>query len=229
MVIIVFGAALMIWGVNMFQGRNLSKAPVFDLSAYDNLNLPDPKEVLGRLKNEPAGEEKVETATDDKTALVDELKNKIETASALKQRSLYFATTFQAETPEVTKKMVDNFLQDFPFLKNAPYEDLAALKCVAVVLPVENRHDLLKTLTKQVFDESLTVLVAPNFSGCFKSPKYYESIVKILQTYPDVKWVTTAPHVQYIARLDLTSVWNNNVDAIKKLGTDFGDVVKVVE
>ncbi len=231
-VFVVFASGLIIFGYNYILGKDFSKSPQFDLSMYDNVEVVDPAVVDKLMKSmDPQITAILEDKEPEKInqALVDELKNKIEQAAALKKQSLYFSTYFQAETPEATKKMIDNFTQDFPILKNAPYEDLAALNCFVVVLPVENRASLVKTLEKQVFDQSFNVLEAPNYSGCFKTPKYYEAIVAILKNYPELKWLTTAPTIKYSVRLDVSGIIKEHLEEIKKISTEYADVIKFIE
>jgi hypothetical protein len=110
LIIVIFAAGFLIYGVNKLRGVDLAAPPKIDVSAFD-LKLSPPV-----LKFD---DKEVAAPVDE--AAIEVLKNKIQAlAVAEEKHKIFFGAFFKQETPEETEKFIKNFLVDFSDLQKYP-------------------------------------------------------------------------------------------------------------
>ena len=218
LVIIVFGSGLGIYVWNLIQGRDLGKSPQFDLSAYDN--VPE-LQAIGEYLDGNKGQ----------NAIVPVVEEEKTVAPTLSAGYIYFRPSLQGGDYIETKKMVENFLKDFPLLQkmSANVEYLDYMKLLNVQLPDVGQEEIVQQLELDASVASVNNVDGLDYTVEFKKEKKLSEINTFLATYPAVK--LKAPLVEesdYIARLNYGDKLPLSSE-LGKLKSDYSDIVTIQE
>jgi hypothetical protein len=221
---IIFGSAILILGYSLIMGKDLTKPPEFDLSAYDELKWGNPEELFRKLlvseenNSNPGLSEK----------FIEKVSEEINNDYIFETRSIYFSQYFVADTAQKTRANLDNFILDFPELKIYRIVDLLEQKCYSVKMPVESREDIVEKLKADLQIEKIEVAAAPYYEVCFYQAKYDGEADVFLKNYGlNLDNLNSIP--EYIAYLSFGDDVGKIKELLEKLKLDYSDVILVVE
>ncbi len=232
--VIIFGSAFIIWGYNLiFHGRNLAKPPQFDLDIYSNVDMPHPEVVWQEMQDYFDQQKKQQAEQKIVEAVKEQLTEQQKTMTLeLRPNTLYFTSYFQGDDYLTTKKMLENFMTDFPWLMDLKMVDLLAQACVLVKVPVEVRENILASMREEA--EVLNLVAGdkgpPEYNLCFQEKKYHSAIVAWLEKYPQVELLSDTPAVgDYIAYIDFSEVADQYKEDIEYIKQNYSDVINITD
>jgi len=221
--ILASGLSLFVW--NRLHGKDLSKPPKFDLSAYENYDLPKNisavvnEELENTLNKKAGGEQNNATQIEQPPASTEEFT----------QGYIYFKDSFKGENLATTEELINKFLQDFSELKEFPVDDFDKIIKVEVELPALGREELLKALSSDTLINKVDVVEPPIWQIEFKGAGYEKEFVEYLKQYKDLKVKNSSRQTMlgYIAKVALSDI-QLKPEMLEKLQKEYSDVVKIV-
>jgi hypothetical protein len=232
LLVVIFGSGWIIYGWNKLQGRDLSKAPVYDGSedaryseAFAELMNTNSANIGDTNSANNANTNNTNTG-DANSANTGDANGK--TGFVFLADSIYLKNTFRVETAEETEKMVRDFLTDFPAIKDLVIENLEAPKVFLIELPVLNRERIMTALSRNKEVAALRAKEAPVWELELKVGKYEREVVEFLRSFKDVKLATVFPaNLEYIARIDISGQKEKLAETLANLEKNYLDVVTV--
>lgn len=213
LIVVILCSAFILYVWNAIHGRNLAEPPEFDLSIYNDPRTVIDFSILDKKVEEPKElKEELPPASE---------KNKLEAGY------LYFKDSFRLQTVAETDSLLNDFLQDFPALKDLAIENLEAQNLVEIELPALDRNELLEQLEELDLVERVAPLEPPVWQVKLTQSMYGANIESLFQKFEGIKIKSEiASDLEYIARLKYAELENVETD-LENLKKNFGDVVLV--
>lgn len=233
--IIIFGSAFVIWSYNLIvHGVNLAKPPQFDFSELQKNQMPTPDVVWRELQAKIEEQKKLEEQQKIAEAVKEQIEKKQAAIADLKitPMTLYFTEYFKGVDYEQTQAMIDNFMSDFPWMRDLKVNDLLAQKCFVVDVPVTGRETFLADLKQESIISSIEVgeSGAPEYDLCFLEKKYHQTVETWLEKYPQIIIVSSPPAVgDYIASIDLSEIYDLQIEDIEYIKKNYSDVIYLTD
>lgn len=203
---IIFGSGFIVYFWNLAQGKDLSKPPKFDLSAYD-IKFPRPA-VPGYIITPAPTESPVQE-------------------SLPAEHEIYFKPSFRAMTAAETEKRVTDFLNDFPAFQPFKFEDLESKRLIVAAFKPEFRTELLEALKTSPEILKFTEQGNNQLEIELKSKHYYEELKKILPRYDALVVMTEFKNeTGFIGKIDFVDKTGKESE-LEKMKKEFFDLVEV--
>ncbi len=228
LLILIFASGLAIFVWNKIQGRDLSKAPNFDLSAYNSIDLVndlDPsikKQISSELARAMKSKDKGENLFADKI-------NVDNNDKGLSSGFIYFKDSFRLENNTKTTNMIQSFLDDFPELKGAMLENFDVFKTIKIELPALERDKILEEVKAHELVADVLLVKAPVWQINFKLGRNEEEIQNFINNFPDVKMLPIERTIVegYVARASIKEL-KLEPAFIEKMQKEYSDVITIL-
>lgn len=224
LIILIFGSGLAIFVWNLMLGKDLSKPPTFDLSAYDDMSSFD--EIRENLI-EPQMKPEEEVAppveiVEDVVEVVDVDKVELESGK------IYFKDSFRLNTAFETTELIASFLEDFDGFEEVVVKNIEAEKVLEIELPALKREELIAELEANEQIEKVAMLEPPVWQVELKTELYEPAVVDMFTPYNGVVINTVFDSKKdFIAEIDLTEVEITD-EVLDKLESEYSDVLEIV-
>lgn len=223
---VIFGGGILIYSWNYLHGKNLNKAPEFDLALYEDPSWYTDKlsGAFHRLQGNQA-----QSATEPKEVEAQDLApSEAVLENNLEEGYIYFKNSFRLATAKETNDLIASFLQDFSQLKNLPIENLEALDKIKIELPAMGREKIIEKIKISKLVQGVEADTPPQWIVSLAKPMFRGDAEAWLQAIsPDILLITEFPSgLEYIARADYRGI-DKIEDILYKLKNDYSDVALI--
>jgi hypothetical protein len=202
---IIFGSGFLVYFWNLAQGKDLSKPPEFDLSAFD-------------IKIQRPYESDKSPAVPAESSVKDALPAPHE---------IFFRPSFRAMSAAETEKRVTDFLKDFLVLHAFKFEDFEAKNRIVVAFKPEFRNELLESLKTAPEILKFTEIGNNQLQIELKNKYYYDELKTVLPRYDALVVMTEFKNdTGFIGKLDYADKAGKEAE-LEEMAKDFSDLVEV--